>query len=153
MVSNPENAAPTTAQEATPQPQRRRRASTGGLSLKLDAEQRAGYKRRWVNGDPVRIRQMEELGYSIVSEKAQAEGKNRTEGLGTIISRHAGRDKDDKPFQAVLMETPDNLFAEGETEKETGREAFEESIRRGAKTEDTPDGAYLPSRSSITHSG
>lgn len=137
---------------ATPKAQRRRRASVGGLALKLDAPQREGYVRRWVNGDPLRIARMEELGYTRVSEAA-GEGKSRTDGLGTRITRHAGRDEDGKPFQAVLMETPVEFHHEGEAEKEAGRKSFEETIRRGLKTEDTPEGAYIPSRSSITHSG
>lgn len=137
---------------AIPVAQRRRRASTGGLSLKLDAHERKGFVRRWVNGDPQRIREMEELGYSAVSDPA-GEGKARTDGKGTRITRHAGRDQENKPFQAVLMETPAELHNEGEIEKETARKAFEETIRRGLKTEDTPDGAYIPSRSQITHSG
>jgi hypothetical protein len=139
--------------EAVPVAQRRRRPSVGGTyALKLDAPQRPGWVRRWVNGDPMRIRHMEELGYSVVSEAA-GEGSKRTEGLGTRITRHAGRGEEGKPFQAVLMETPDDLYAEGTAEKESGRQAFEESIRRGARTEDTPDGAYIPSRNSITQSG
>lgn len=138
--------------QAVPAAQRRRRATTGGHSLKLDAEQRPGYVRRFVNGDPMRIMRMKELGYSEVSDKA-GEGKSRTDGMGTRIARHAGRDQEGKPFQAILMETPDPLYAEGEAEKEEARKAFEETIRRGKKTEDTPDGAYIPSRSTITHSG
>lgn len=139
-------------QAAQPVAQRRRRASTGGLSLKLDANARPGYVRRWVNGDPLRIRQMEELGYTVVSERA-GEGKARTDGQGTRITRHAGRDAENKPFQAVLMETPVDFYAEGEADKEAGRKTFEETIHRGARTENTPDGAYIPSRSQITHSG
>jgi hypothetical protein len=139
-------------QAATPVAQRRRRASTGGLSLKLDAQEKPGMVRRFVNGDPLRIQQMEELGYTVVSDRA-GEGKSRTDGMGTRITRHAGRDSEGKPFQAVLMETPAELYAEGEAEKESTRTAFEETIRRGLKTDDTPDGAYIPSRSTITHSG
>lgn len=137
--------------EAVPATQRRRRPSTGGFALKLDAETRPGYKRRFVNGDPMRIKAMEELGYSVVS--GPGEGSARTEGLGTAISRHAGTDTQGKPFQAVLMETPDELYAQGEREKEDERKKFEEAIRRGLKTDDTPEGAYIPSRSTITHSG
>lgn len=138
--------------EAVPARERRRRPSVGGFGLKLDAPERKGWVRRWVNGDPLNIRRMEELGYSLVAETA-AEGNARTEGLGTRISRHAGKDENGKPYQTVLMETPEDLHKEGEAEKESGRQAFEETIRRGLKTEDTPDGAYLPGRSSINHSG
>lgn len=148
-MSNSNPAQPTV--EATPAAQRRRRPSVGGHALKLDAEVRPGYKRRFVNGDPMRVKAMEELGYSVVT--AAGEDKNRTEGLGSAISRHAGLDAQGKPFQAVLMETPDDLFDQGVAEKEDGRRQFEEAIRRGLKTDDTPDGAYIPGRSSITHSG
>lgn len=137
---------------ATPQRQRRRRASVGGPSLKLDADQRPGYVRRFVNADPMRVKRMEELGYTPVSDRA-GEGKSRTDGMGTRIARNAGRDEHGKPYQAILMETPVDLYAEGEAEKENDRKAFEETIRRGLKTEDTPEGAYIPSRSSITRSG
>lgn len=146
------NTAQNPGAEAVPTRQRRQRAGLGGKSQKLDAPERPGWVRRWVNGDPLRIKQMEELGYSLVSEAA-GEGSKRTDGLGSRISRHAGRDEDGKAYQTVLMETPAGLHAEGEAEKEAGREAFEETIRRGLKTEDTPEGAYIPSRSSITHSG
>lgn len=144
--------APPVAQEATPQPQRRKRASVGGLALKLDAPQRDGFTRRWVNADPLRIQQMEELGYAPVSEPA-AEGTKRTDGLGTRITRHAGKTDQNVPYQAILMETPNNLYAEGLAEKEDGRKLFEETIRRGLRTDDTPEGAYIPSPSQITRSG
>lgn len=137
---------------ATPKAQRRRRASVGGLALKLDAPQREGFVRRWVNGDPLRVARMEELGYTRVSEAA-GEGKSRTDGLGTRITRHAGKSEDGSAYQAILMETPVGFYQEGEAERESGRKAFEEAIQRGLKTEDTPDGAYLPGRSTINHSG
>lgn len=151
---NAQDSATQNAGEATPKLQRRRRASTGGLALKLDAPQRPGYIRRWVNGDPLRIARMEELGYTRVSDPA-GEGSARTEGLGTRITRHAGRDDEGKPYQAILMETPDDLYAEGETERESGRKAFEEAIQRNLKTDDTPDGAYIPTgaRNTINHQG
>lgn len=137
---------------ATPERQRRRRASAGGFALKLDATERPGFTRRFVNADPRRIQRMKELGYSIVSD-AEGDDRNRTDGLGATISRHAGTDAEGKPFHTILMETPNKLYEEGELEKEAERKKFEETIHRGLKTEDTPDGAYIPSRSSITHSG
>lgn len=129
--------------QATPPRERRRRASVGGHALRLDAPERPGWKRRWVNGDPLRVKRMEELGYSVVADPA-SEGNKRTDSLGTRITRHAGRDDEGKPYQTILMETPDDLYAQGEAEKEDGRKAFEEAIRKGRKTEDTPEGAYIP---------
>lgn len=138
--------------QATPLAQRRRRPTTGGFALKLDAEQRPGFTRRFVNGDPVRMREMEELGYSVVS--GASDGRKRTDGLGKTISRHAGKDAEGKPFQAVLMETPNELYAQGVAEKEAGRTAFEDTIKRNLRTENTPEGAYIPSAggNTITHS-
>lgn len=159
MVSEPtpkpRGETPAEPQAAVPERQRRRRSSAGGFALKLDAEQRPGFTRRFVNADPSRIRQMEELGYSIVTG-AEESGSNRTDGLGSAISRHAGSDKEGKPFHTILMETPNNLYAEGELEKEGERRKFEEAINRGLKTEDTPEGAYIPKGSpqqAITRSG
>jgi hypothetical protein len=53
----------TAAVGAVPKAQRRRRSSNGGMQLKLQAPQRDGYVRRWVNDNPARIQNMQELGY------------------------------------------------------------------------------------------
>lgn len=144
------------AGEPTPKLQRRRRASTGGHALKLDAPQRDGYVRRWVNGDPLRVQGMEELGYTRVNDPAATDSA-RTDGLGTRITRHAGLNAKGEPYQAILMETPDDLYMEGVIEKEDGRKPFEEAIRRSADTQGelTKEGlAHQPrTRSSINHSG
>lgn len=149
------NPAPTDAAEgeATPRLQRRSRASAGGFGLKLDAPQRAGWTRRWVNtADPMRVAQMEELGYAPVAERA-AEGTARTDGLGTRIARLAGKTDEGAPFQAILMETPDKLYGQGVAEKEAERARFDEAINRGSFVEDAPEAPYKPkSRSSVTHS-
>jgi len=140
-------------QAPVPPSQRRRRASTGGFAQKLDAPPRPGYVRRWVNGnDPARIREMEELGYTMVSESA-GEGSARTDGQGTRISRHAGKDEQGAPFQTFLMETPDREYQLGVQDKEEARKPFEEAIRRSADTTGQVPGAYQPGVSTIRHSG
>lgn len=136
---------------AVPKSQRRRRASVGGLSLKLDAPERPGYVRRFVNGDPARIRRMEELGYALVNETA-GEGKSRTDSLGTRISRHAGKDENGAPYQTYLMETPKEEFEFGVADKEDARKPFEEAIRRQADTTGQVEGVYSPGSSTIRHS-
>jgi len=140
------------AADPVPRTQRRRRASTGGFALKLDAPQRPGYVRRFVNGDPARIRAMEELGYTLVTETA-GEGSSRTDGQGTRISRHAGKDENGAPFQTYLMETPEEEYAFGLADKEDARKPFEEAIRRSADTTGQVPGAYQPGVSTIKHSG
>lgn len=142
----------TAPQAATPTPQRRRRASTGGFALKLDAPQREGFVRRFVNADPARIRAMEQLGYTLVDERA-GEAESRTDGMGTRIARHVGKDENGAPVQAVLMETPIEEYGYGVADKEDARKPFEEAIRRSADTTAEVPGSYQPGQSTIRHSG
>lgn len=140
--------------EATPPSRRRPRASAGGFSLKLEAEQRPGYVRRFVNGTPTRIAKMEALGYAMVSDQAHGEGKARTDSKGSRITRHAGTLEGGAPMQAVLMETPEHEFAYGEADREESRKAVEDVIRRSADPTGELENAYVPStRSSIERSG
>lgn len=141
----------TQAGEAVPPSQRRKRASTGGFALKLDAPPRPGYVRRFVNGDPLRIARMEELGYSHVTEPA-GEDSARTDGLGSRIARHAGKDEEGRPYRAFLMETPVEEFNVGVIDKEDARKPFEEAIRRSADPTGQVENAYQPGQSTIKHS-
>lgn len=136
---------------AVPKSQRRRRASTGGFKQKLDAPQRKGYVRRWVDNDPSRIMAMEELGYALVSEKA-GEGEARTDGVGTRIARHGGKRGDGQPQQLVLMECRADDYALGVKDKEDALKPFEEALRAGADTTGRMTDTYEPrDRSSISH--
>jgi hypothetical protein len=138
---------------AVPQARRRPRASPGGFSLKLEAEQRPGFVRRFVNGDPNRILKMEALGYTLVNDRA-GEGKSRTDGQGTRITRHAGRNEDGSPMHTVLMETPEQEFHYGVTDKEEARRAIEDKIRRSEDPTGQLENQYAPRvQSKIEHSG
>lgn len=135
---------------------RRQRSSTGGHSLKLTAPNRAGFVRRFVLNDPSRILAMQEMGYDFVQDVATT-GAKRTDGVGTRITRHAGRDEHGKPQQHILMECRQEDYAVGVAEKEDRLKPFEEAIRRG----DDPSGGlsraetYDPGgvRSTINNSG
>lgn len=146
----------TTTEDTAPVPAERRRprASSGGLGLRLDAPERAGYVRRFVNADPSRIKRLEDLGYTLVNDKA-ATGEKRTAGLGTRIARHAGKLENGAPQQAILMETPVTEFNYGLADREEARKPFEDAIRRSqAVTPEGVDGAYAPTTgSSLRHSG
>lgn len=138
---------------ATPKSQRRRRASTGGMKQKLDAPQREGYVRRWVDNDPSRIMSMQDLGYDFAAEKA-ADGAARTDGLGSRISRHGGKRADGSPQHLVLMETPIADYRLGIQEKEDALKPFEEALKAGADTTGRLQNTYEQrDRSSISHSG
>ena len=139
--------------QAVPSVRRRPRASTGGFGLKLEAETRPGYVRRFVNGDPTRILKMERLGYAKVSDAA-GEGLSRTDGQGSRITRLAGKTEDGAPMHAVLMETPEHEFNYGAADKEESRKAIEDVIRRSADPTGQLAGQYTPTvASTIEHSG
>jgi hypothetical protein len=141
----------TTETAATPKSQRRRRAATGGFKQKLDAPQRKGFVRRWVDNDPSRIIAMEDLGYALVAEKA-GEEEARTDGLGSRIQRHAGKRDNGSPQALVLMECRAEDYAQGEREKEDQLKPFEDAIRAGQSTTGPIQDGYEPAnRSTIAH--
>lgn len=113
--------------EAAEKPtKRRRRASVGSLALKLSAPSREGYTRRWVNDDGNRIANADELGYDHVSDTGL-----KTSGPGSRVSRLVGTKANGEPLHAYLMETPDELYAEGLAEKEAAARQIDESIKAG----------------------
>lgn len=140
---------------STPKTLRRRRASVGGFALKLDAPKREGYVRRFVNGDPARIAALEDLGYTLVNERASGRGAQRTDSVGTRIARHAGKFENGAPMQAFLMETPIEEYEVGVAEKEDRLKPFEDAIRTGADPTGglAPGEIYQPGKSTINNGG
>lgn len=126
---------------------RRRRASIGGFKQKLDAPQRPGYVRRWVDDSPTRIMEMQELGYDFAQEHAST-GAKRTDGQGSRISRLGGKREDGSPHHLVLMETPVEEYAIGVQEREDQLKPFEDALRAGADTTGRLQDTYKPSNSS-----
>jgi hypothetical protein len=122
--SGGEQSSPVTS-EAKPI-RRRKRGSVGGFHSKLDAPLRAGETRRWVNDDGNRIAECRELGYEFVSEKGI-----QTADPGSRISRLVGTKANGEPLHAYLMETPDELFAEGQSEREASCRLIDEAITAG----------------------
>jgi hypothetical protein len=120
-----------TAPEAVAQPAaegapRRRRASVGGHALKLSAPAKPGFKRRFFNDDGNRLADAEELGYDHVSETGL-----KTSSPGSRVSRLVGTKANGEPLHAFLMETPDELYAQGEAEKEAACRTVDDAIRAG----------------------
>lgn len=142
------------AGEAVPVSRRRKRAGVNGIKLKLDAPQRPGFHRRWVDNAPSRILELQELGYALVAEKA-SDGAARTDGLGSVISRHAGKRENGEPHHLVLMECRDEDYAIGVAEKEDRLKPFEAAIRAGRDTSgQAGDSFEVENRSSsLTRSG
>jgi hypothetical protein len=115
-----------TAESAPAPSQRRRRANVGGHAMKLAAPQREGETRRWVNDDGNRIAELRELGYDFVSETGI-----QTSDPGSRVSRLVGTKANGEPLHAYLMETPDELYAEGVAEREAANRQIDEAITAG----------------------
>jgi hypothetical protein len=117
---------PIAAETTVESTKRRRRASVGGHALKLSAPPRKGYTRRWFNDDGNRIADAEELAYEHVHEAGI-----KTSSPGTRISRLVGTKANGEPLHAFLMETPDELYAEGVAEKEAHNRQIDDAIVAG----------------------
>lgn len=114
------------AEAPAPPAKRRRRSPVGGRALKLAAPPRPGFKRRFVNDDGNNLADKEELGYEFVSETGI-----KTADPGSRVSRLVGTKANGEPLHAYLMETPDELYAEGEAEKEAANRQIDEAITAG----------------------
>lgn len=132
-VADPFEAASTGAREGPPAAEagdeptkRRRRASVGEAALKLAAPGRPGFKRRWFNDDANRIAVADELAYDHVTETGV-----KTSSPGSRISRLVGTKANGEPLHAFLMETPDELYAEGVAEKEAHNRLVDDAIVAG----------------------
>jgi hypothetical protein len=112
--------------DVPPSAPRRRRSSVGGFALKLSAPSKEGQQRRWVNDDGNRIAQMRELGYEFVSETGI-----KTADPGSHVTRLVGTKANGEPLHAHLMETPNELYAEGVNEKEAANRQIDEAIAAG----------------------
>lgn len=105
---------------------RRRRASVGGHAMKLTAPPRPGHSRRWFNDQNNRIATAQELGYDHVTEQGI-----ETHDPSSRVSRIVGTKANGEPLRAYLMETPDELYAEGVAEKEAHNAEVDQAIRAG----------------------
>ncbi len=109
---------------------RRRRASVGGHALKLSAPPKPGHTRRWFNDDNNRIANAHDLGYDFVTERGI-----KTDDPSSRVSRLVGTKANGEPLRAYLMETPDELYAEGVAEKEAHISKTDEAITAGVPTD------------------
>ncbi len=109
-----------------PEGRRRRRKSLDGNSLKLSSAQRPGYTRRWVNDNDNRLAEADDLAYDFVHSDTE-----QKDGVGSRISRLVGTKANGEPLRAYLMETPDELYAQGVAEREELVRQTDEAIRAG----------------------
>ncbi len=123
---------------------RRRRSKIGEFAMKLSAPQREGETRRFFNDDGNRIAEAKELGYEFVSDKGL-----QTSGPGSRTSRLVGTKANGEPLHAFLMETPNELYAEGAAEKEAANRRIDEAINAGRDSTGRVENEYSPQPSFI----
>lgn len=116
---------PEVTEQTDAAPKRRRRAKMGQHAMKLLAGARPGHTRRWFNDDGNRIAEAGELGYDFVSTD------EKSTDVGSRVSRLVGTKANGEPLRAYLMETPDELFAEGLAEKEAHNRQIDDAITAG----------------------
>lgn len=116
---------------------RRRRASVGGLKLKLAHPQREGYMRRWFNGTPERLAEAEEMAYDHVCDPSI-----KSDSPDSRIRRQVGILANGQPQYQYLMETPLVEYRRGIEEKEEAHRAVDEAIREGRHATDRMSNTY-----------
>jgi len=105
---------------------RRRRATVGGFAQKLAAPNRPGFVRRWFNDKDNRLAEAFDLGYDHVTDTGIT-----SSDPSSRISRLVGTKANGEPLRAYLMETPEELFAEGVAEKEARNRMVDDAIAAG----------------------
>lgn len=137
----PMNAAPEhvveTFAEAPKPGKRRRRASTGGMNLKLAVPQRDGFQRRWFNDVEGRIAEAHELAYDHVTDP-----DIKSDSPDKRVRRHVGTKANGQPLYAYLMETPLDEYQAGIDEKEEQHRAVDQAINEGRDPTGRVQNAY-----------
>lgn len=139
---------PAKTREATHEPQREpagraKRTPLGVQRLKLQASQRPGFVRRWINDDGSRTQAALQGGYEFVRKDGQAS----TTDIGEAVSQIVGKAESGNPMRAYLMEIREDWFTEDQATKQELINATEKQIRRGELVGKVgQDGVYLPSQ-------
>jgi hypothetical protein len=122
---------------------RNERVPLGVPRLKLQAEDRPGYQRRWLNDKGTRIDDALKAGYQFVT----VDGKEDSSDVGNRISRLVGVQEGGQPMRAYLMEIPETWYREDQAAKQAQIDKIDSQIRRGEPDGQKvgADGRYVPS--------
>lgn len=124
---------------------RSKRVPLGVPRMKMNAPQRPGYVRRWVNDDVGRLDAAQQGGYEFVTGESTSEG-GATDGMGTKISRVVGSRDNGQPITAYLMEIKQEWYDEDQQAKNRKIDENEAAIKVGSDSQGKPgvDGRYIP---------
>lgn len=126
--------------------ERSRRVPMGGPQLKLQAEQRPGFVRRWVNDIGGRIQRFQEAGYAIVEDTRATES---TDSVGSRRTKLVGTTEYGQPMHAVLMEQREEFYREDFHAKQAAQDEVMSQIKRGkpgGERQSAEDKNYVPER-------
>lgn len=115
---------------------RRRRASVGGLNMKLQVPERPGYHRHWFNDVPGRLAMAHELAYDFVEDRAL-----KSDSPDTRVRRHVDT-IDGNPLYAYLMETPLEEYERGQREKVEETREVDKAIAAGRDLDGRVENQY-----------
>ncbi len=99
---------------------------------KLIAPKRPGYHRHFANDVGTRLDDLQDKGYTFVTESVEGDAEIRSTDIGTRKSLVVDQQKGGGEITAYLMEIPDEWFREDQQEKEKRIRAREEQIYRVA---------------------
>ena len=131
---------------------RAERIPVGVPRLKLNADSRAGYVRRWVNDNGVRLEDFRKGGYEFVTDPtrvgdAGASDITSRDGIDSRVSRVVGQRDDGGPLRAYLMEIRQDWYDEDQLAKQKNIDEQEAQMERGEDGQGGApgrDGRYVP---------
>lgn len=112
--------------------------------MKLSAPARPGFVRRFFNDDGNRLAEADELGYDHVTDTGL-----KSSSPGSRVSRLAGTKANGEPLHTFLMETPEELYAQGLAEKEAACAQVDDAIKAGRDSTGQMHSAETYGRGSI----
>lgn len=136
--SEPINATTAAISESSDKPvKRRRRESIGGMKMRLQAEARPGYHRRWFNDSEGRLAEAGRLAYEHVKDNSA-----KSDGIDSNVRYPVGTKANGQPLYAYLMETPIEEYAAGQEEREELHSAVDKAIMDGRDATGRVQNAY-----------
>ncbi len=122
---------------------RAKRIPLGSFQQKLQANNRPGFVRRWINDDRQRLQLALQAGYDFVLHDDKAKSSDD----GGRISQIVGSKDGGGALRAYLMEIREEWYWEDQADKQQKIDATENLIRRGELTQKVgTDESYIPSR-------
>lgn len=131
-------------------PPRERKASMGGMRLKLSVNGSVeGYHLYWENDEDGAIETLLYEGFDFVTpiEVDMESAIVQDSDLGNRISRYVGKKADGTPLRAYLLKCPDEVWSNRESDRYAIADSRDRDIRAG--TVQNSDGRYVPKNMAI----